>query len=168
MTTSRFIIVEHKAKRAGLHYDLRFRIPSSKDWASFAVPKGVPTEPGKKVTAIKTTIHTEKDALLTGKIEQGYGAGTLKKWDSGSCNIIKYSDRHMVIDFGGSKVKGIYHLISTGVIDKDYNKPTYLLFKGKMVSEGCGMISRIPSRGISSDVEEGQAEDEEENKTVFG
>jgi len=61
--------MKHQAKRAGLHYDLRFKMPNSKDWASFAVPKGIPTTPGKKVLAIKTTTHSEKEALLTGVID---------------------------------------------------------------------------------------------------
>ena len=32
---SKFVIMEHHAKRAGLHYDLRFRMPNSDMWASF-------------------------------------------------------------------------------------------------------------------------------------
>jgi hypothetical protein len=132
MTRSKFVVMEHKANKAGLHFDLRFRMPKSKDWDSYAVRKGIPTQPGKKVLAVKTTIHSEKEALLTGKIESGYGAGVLKKWDDGSCDIIKYSDKHIVIDFKGSKVKGIYHFVNTGVIDKDFNKMNYLLFRGKL------------------------------------
>lgn len=164
MTRSKFIIMKHEAKRAGLHYDLRFKMPNSKDWDSYAVRKGVPTEPGKKVMAVKTTIHSEKEALFTGKIETGYGAGKLSKWDGGSCDIIKYDKKHMTIDFKGSKVKGIYHFISTGVMDKDYSKPTYLLFKGKIVQETTGMISRIPSCGEMVDTEEGPTEEVPEKK----
>ena len=157
---SKFVVIKHEAKKAGLHYDLRFRIPKSKRWTSFAVRKGVPTTVGTKVVAIKTRIHTEEGSLFTGTLEKGYGAGKFTKWDSGSCVILKYSKRHMVIDFKGSKVKGIYHLINTAVINK-YSKnkkdSAYLLFKGKLVSEG-GMISRIPSGGINCEVEEDSSE----------
>jgi len=132
-TQSKFVIMKHEAKKAGLHYDLRFRMPKSKDWASYAVRKGVPTSPGKKVLAVKTTIHNEKEALLTGYIKDGYGAGKLTKWDGGSCVIHKYSDRHITIEFKGSKIKGIYHMISIKTI-KNLNKSTkeYFLFKGKL------------------------------------
>lgn len=158
-TQSKFVVMKHEAKRAGLHYDLRFKLPKSKDWDSYAVPKGVPTASGQKALAIKTTIHSEKEALLTGNIKDGYGAGRLTKWDGGSCTILKYSDRHISIDFKGSKVKGVYHLISTGVMDKDFNKPTYLIFKGKSIKESTGMASKVPTGGIAVDTEEGQTEE---------
>jgi len=154
-TKSQFIVVEHKAKKAGLHFDLRFKMPKSQNWASFAVRKGVPLKPGVRVLAVKTHDHSKKEALMTGKIESGYGAGTLKKWDGGSCTILKYSSANMAIDFKGSKVKGIYYLINTGVMDKSkYKKAQYMLFKGKLTTESSGMISRIPSRGMIDDVEE--------------
>lgn len=133
MTKSQFIVVEHKAKKAGTHFDLRFEIPKSKNWASFAVRKGVPLKPGVRVLAIKTHDHSKKEALFIGTIESGYGAGTLKKWDGGSCTILKYSSANMAIDFKGSKIYGIYYLINTGVMDKSkYKKSQYMLFKGKL------------------------------------
>lgn len=132
VTKSKFIIVEHHAKRAGLHWDLRFRLPNSKNWDSFAVKKGVPTEPGKKVLAVRTTIHSEEQALFLGVIDDGYGAGELKMWDQGECVIEKFSPAHIVIEFKGKKVKGIYHLISTGLANRKYNQKTFMLFKGKL------------------------------------
>jgi DNA ligase D-like protein (predicted 3'-phosphoesterase) len=163
---SKFIIIEHRAKVAGLHFDLRFKKPNSNMWASFAVRKGVPTEPGKKVLAIRTNDHTKEEALLTGKIKEGYGAGKLVKWDSGSCLILKYETHHILLDLKGQKLKGLFHLVSTGVIDKDYKKPTYMLFKGKLVQEsedpgaGVGMISRVPP----CDTEEVEISDEDADK----
>jgi len=130
MTPSEFVIMEHNAKKAGLHYDLRFKMPNSNMWDSYAVRKGVPTEPGKKVLAVKTTLHSRKEALMTGYIEDGYGAGKLTKWDGGKCIIIKYSDSHIAIDFQGSKVKGTYHFIST-VKAGDKDSKSYFLFKSK-------------------------------------
>lgn len=164
MTKSKFVIMEHKANKAGLHFDLRFKMPKSKDWDSFAVRKGVPTLPGKKVLAVRTTVHTEVEALFTGKIEKGYGAGILKRWDDGSCDILKYTEKHIILDLKGKKVKGIYHMLSTGVIDKKFDKKSYMLFKGKVVAEMMGMAGRVPSGGLSVDTEEGQTEDEERTK----
>ena len=132
MSTSKFIITEHSAKKAGKHYDLRFKIPTSKNWASFACRKNIPTKPKVKILAVRTHDHSQKEALFTGKIESGYGSGTLKRWDGGSCNVIKYSTSHISINFKGSKIKGIYHFINTGVIDKDYKGRKYMLFKGKI------------------------------------
>jgi hypothetical protein len=135
-------------------------MPKSNNWMSFAVRKGIPTEPGKKVLAVRTHDHTEKEALFLGTIKSGYGAGTLKKWDSGSCIIHKFSPGHILIEFKGSKVKGFYHLISTGVMNKkDYKSQQYMLFKGKTLNESTGMISRIPSSGECEDTEEGSTEE---------
>lgn len=130
-TPSKFIVVEHKAQRAGLHYDIRFRMPNSKNWASFASRKPLPLEPSKKTMVIRTHDHTEEEALYLGKIESGYGSGVLKKWDDGKCSIEKYSSAHIAVRFNGRKIKGLYHFISTGVIDRKYDSPTYLFFRGK-------------------------------------
>ena len=136
MIRSKFIVVEHDAKKARLHWDLRFKMPKSKIWASFAIRKGIPLKPGLKVLAVRTHDHTEKEALFLGVIDDGYGAGKLKKWDDGQCIIHKYSPSHIAIEFKGRKVKGLYHLINTGVMDrKKYKRQQYMLFKGKIVTE---------------------------------
>ncbi len=154
MTKSKFIVIGHHAKVARFHWDLRFKMPNSKNWASFAIRKGIPEKPGKKVLAIKTNVHSEKEALFAGTIKKGYGAGKLEKWDSGSCILHKYSPSHIAIEFKGRKLKGLYHLISTGVVDRNYKRQTYFLFKGKIVTEWVGMITRIP--GLWADeVEDG-------------
>ena len=136
-TRSKFIIVEHNATKARLHWDLRFIMPNSKLWMSFAVRKGVPTEAGKKVLAVRTHDHTKEEALFLGRIPEGdYGAGVLKKWDDGDCIIHKFSPGHILIEFKGKKIKGFYHLVSTGVINrKEYKSQQYILFKGKTLNE---------------------------------
>lgn len=125
--------MEHDAKRAGKHFDFRFKMPGSSKWMSFAVRKGIPEEKGKKVLAVRTTDHSRKEALLTGYIKDGYGAGKLTKWDGGSCTIEKYKPGKIIsLTCQGKKMKGLYHLVSTKVIEKGGpNKEEYLLFKGK-------------------------------------
>ena len=129
---SKFIIVDHFAKKAGHHQDIRFKKPNGILWDSFAVRKGIPIEAGPKVLAVKTHDHTEKDALFIGEITDGYGTGKLVKFDSGSCIIEKYSNVHMAIRFEGKKIKGLYHFISIKVTKiKDAKLREYFLFKGK-------------------------------------
>jgi len=135
MDKSKFIVVKHEAKRAGLHYDLRFIKPDKSNWMSFAVRKGIPTEVGKKHLASRTHDHSDKEALFLGTIESGYGAGKLTKFDDGSCDILKYSPSHIVINFHGKKIKGTYHLINTGVANRKFNENTFMLFKGKELTE---------------------------------
>jgi bifunctional non-homologous end joining protein LigD len=129
---SRFIVVEHHADKAGLHFDLRFEKPNQKIWISFAVRKGIPTEPGKRHLAVRTHDHTEKEALFLGRIKEGYGKGLLKKWDDGYCIIHKYKPGHMLVEFKGRKIKGFYHFINSGVVSRQkYKSQQYMLFKAK-------------------------------------
>ena len=146
ITKSKFIVVEHHATKARLHWDLRFIMPKSKLWMSFAVRKGVPLEPGKKVLAVRTHDHTKEEALFLGRIPEGeYGAGVLKKWDDGDCVIHKFKPGHILIEFKGKKVKGFYHLISTGVMNrKEYKNQQYMLFKGKTLNEWTGLAYTLP------------------------
>lgn len=130
-----FIIHLHKAKKAGVHYDFRFQNPKDpKNWFSFAVRKGVPTEPGKRVLAVKTRLHSKEEALFIGEIPEGeYGAGHLEVYDKGIAVVERYSPAHIALDLKGKKIKGIYHLINIGVTKNvRYKDNQYLLFKGNI------------------------------------
>lgn len=133
MIQSKFIIHKHEAKRRGLHWDIRFKMPNSKNWASFASNKEPSTNPGERQYITRSNDHSEKEALFTGVIDDGYGAGKLSVWDVGSCVIHKFKNSHMVVEFKGKKVKGKYHIINTGVFGKkkDYKKKVYAFFKAK-------------------------------------
>lgn len=130
-----FILVKHDAKKRGSHFDLRFEMPKSKLWASFATPQSVdkmPPKDNEKINLVRTNNHSREEALFLGKIEEGYGAGTFKKIDSGRCEIIKYTNAHIIVDFKGSKLKGKYHFINTLIFSKDKkNKNIYQFFKSK-------------------------------------
>jgi len=129
-----FVVHKHEALKKGLHYDIRFQIPGDKNWDSFASNHIPPTQPGLKEYIIKTTIHSEEQALFVGEIPKGeYGAGRLSIWDEGSCDIIKYSKSHIVIEFKGKHLNGRYHFISTAVFGKkgDWKKKVYMFFKSK-------------------------------------
>jgi len=129
----KFVVHIHEAKKAGKHFDMRFQKPGDmKNWLSFAVRKGVPTKPGTRVLAIKTHLHSEKEAMTVGEIPKGkYGAGTLKVFDEGTATVEKYSPAHIALTLKGKKLKGLYHLINIGVTrNQKYKANQYLLFKG--------------------------------------
>jgi bifunctional non-homologous end joining protein LigD len=131
----KFILLKHSAYKAGLHHDLRFQVPGRKDWDSYAIRKGPPLKVGEKRMAVKTTYHTEEEAMFVGEIPKGqYGAGTLEIEDQGKCEVMKYKPNHIVINFHGTKLNGIYHFISMASIGKSISEKnkTYLFFKGKM------------------------------------
>jgi len=127
----RFVVHQHKAYKAGLHYDLRLEtIKNGKHilW-SFACRKGIPLKPGEKHLMIMQHDHNIKWLDYEGKYDGdesgGYGAGYLKIWDKGTYKIIKRTKNSMTLEFHGKKLKGIYALIA---ID---NKNSWIILKAR-------------------------------------
>lgn len=109
----RFTLHEHKAKKAGLHYDLRL------EWQgggvrSFAMRYQPPTAPGVKRMAIEQPLHEEWSLDFEGEIEEGYGAGELKKTDSGEYQIVKETPKELILQFKGSMLIDSYVMLNTG------------------------------------------------------
>ena len=132
---SKFVLHKHLAEKRGPHFDLRFQIPNSKNWASFSMNEFPPTEPGKRIYIPRSNDHSEKEANFIGTIPEGsYGAGKITKVDGGNCDVIKYTNAHMVVDFKGKKLNGIYHFVNTANFSRkrNYSKKVYAFFKGKI------------------------------------
>jgi hypothetical protein len=133
---SKFALFEHKAKKAGLHYDLRVTIPDSKNWASFAFRKDPSKiKQGEKFTCVRTHDHTEKEAMFTGVIDAGeYGAGVLKLIEKGTCEIITFKSTRMAVDFRGKKLSGLHHFINVTVFGykSSGSNKMYSFFKGRV------------------------------------
>lgn len=107
---NRFVIQEHHARN--LHWDLRLeRDGVLKSWA---VPKGVPEQPGIKRLAIPTEDHPMEYAAFEGTIPEGeYGAGTVSIWDAGTYTQKRWTDREIEVDFHGKRITGPYAMIKT-------------------------------------------------------
>ncbi len=107
---SRFVVQRHQAKH--LHYDFRLEIDGVlKSWA---VPKGIPLEPGLKRLAVQVEDHPIDYIDFTGQIPEGqYGAGTVEIWDSGGFELAKKGTGHLEFTLHGKKLSGDYVLIHT-------------------------------------------------------
>ncbi len=107
--TFRFVVQEHHARR--LHWDFRLELDGVlKSWA---VPKGVPTEPGVKRLAMQVEDHPLSYFDFEGIIPEGqYGAGTVKIWDKGRYVLTLREPRKFHILLKGRKLEGDYRLIN--------------------------------------------------------
>jgi DNA ligase D-like protein (predicted 3'-phosphoesterase) len=119
----RFALHEHRAKRAGLHYDLRLEWHNGKVM-SFAMRYSPPTASGVKRLALEQPLHEEESLGFEGVIEKGYGAGELKIIDSGEYRSVKEDPKELIIFMRGAKLSGTYVMLNT-------EEHKWLMFKKK-------------------------------------
>jgi hypothetical protein len=119
-----FVIQEHEANRAGLHWDIRFETggdtseyiskrkggttpepmtQTDKVLRSFAIPKHRFPEAGEKLLATPTEDHPWDYRNFEGVIPSGYGAGTVKLVFSDYINVIDFTATKICFEFDGIK-----------------------------------------------------------------
>lgn len=102
--TPMFVIQRHDAST--LHDD--FRLEHEGVLVSWALPKGVPTDPKRNRLAIPTEDHPLEYGSFEGAIPSGeYGAGSVEIWDSGTINIEKWRDDEVIATLHGSAEGGL-------------------------------------------------------------
>jgi len=107
---NRFVVQKHQASH--LHYDLRLEMEGVlKSWA---VPKGVPVEPGVRRLAVQVEDHPVEYIDFAGTIPEGeYGAGTVEIWDKGNFELDQRASNRLEFTLKGEKLSGDYVLIHT-------------------------------------------------------
>ena len=105
-----FMIHKHHARR--LHYDLR--LSRGGVLVSFAVPKGLPEEPGVRHLAVHVEDHPIEYASFEGTIPKGeYGAGEVRIFDEGTYEPLEWTDKKITIRLHGARLQGEYHIVNT-------------------------------------------------------
>lgn len=109
----RFVVHEHHASH--LHWDFRLELDGVlKSWA---VPKGVSTNPADKRLAIQVQDHSLDYGDFEGVIPEGeYGAGRVLIWDEGSYEPIGNMAKGLAagafsFTLSGSKLTGEFSLV---------------------------------------------------------
>jgi bifunctional non-homologous end joining protein LigD len=104
-----FVVQRHDARR--LHYD--FRLERDGALASWAVPRGVPLDPGQQHLAVHVEDHPLEYAGFEGEIPKGqYGAGTVEIWDSGTYELVEEKkDGGLTVRLHGNRLEGTWALV---------------------------------------------------------
>ncbi|MBA3427218.1 MAG: hypothetical protein H0U07_01415, partial [Actinobacteria bacterium] len=104
-----FVVQRHDATR--LHYD--FRLERNGALASWAVPKGVPLEPGTQHLAVHVEDHPLSYGDFEGEIPKGnYGAGTVEIWDRGTYELVEEKrDGGLTVHLHGERLEGLWTLV---------------------------------------------------------
>jgi bifunctional non-homologous end joining protein LigD len=119
----RFVIQEHHATR--LHWDLRLEHDGV--LVSFAIPNGLPEAPKDNRLAVHTEDHPLEYLEFEGEIPKGqYGAGTMRVWDRGTYDVLKWEARKLEVLLHGERVQGRYALFP---IDKDEDPKNWMIHR---------------------------------------
>ncbi|GAA1873642.1 DNA polymerase ligase N-terminal domain-containing protein [Brevibacterium marinum] len=117
------VFVIHRHDATNLHFDFRLEIDGV--LVSWAVPKGPSLDPSTKRLAHRTEDHPYDYADFEGRIEEGYGAGTVIVWDTGTFENATEIDGdevsasqgldngHLVVVLHGQKLAGAFALTQT-------------------------------------------------------
>jgi len=110
-TGNSFVIHKHRATR--LHYDVRLERDGA--LASWAVPRGLPTEPGDKRLAVRTEDHPIEYGSFEGTIPEGhYGAGEVRIFDDGWYEPLEWTDAKVTFRLHGRRYPGLeFHFVKT-------------------------------------------------------
>lgn len=131
----KMLVHEHRAFRAGLHYDLRLEEKGTSNlhsWAMRRLPK-----PGEKVLAILQPTHQAEYAEFQGVIPKGYGAGVVKIDQKGKALIVKSEPGKITFQSKGQ--------LFTLVRPKEADKNWLLLNRTKLAMGGGGGIGAGPN-----------------------
>ncbi|MEK6275288.1 MAG: DNA ligase D [Actinomycetota bacterium] len=133
-----FVVQRHDARR--LHYD--FRLERNGALASWAVPKGVPLDPGQQHLAVHVEDHPLEYATFAGEIPKGqYGAGTVEIWDRGTYELVEEKpDGGLTVRLHGKRLNGTYALVPAHLSGDEKN---WLIIRKK---EDAAPTARKPRR----------------------
>src|SRR5262245_57831758 len=114
-----FVVQRHDARR--LHYDLRLERDGV--LASWAVPNGIPLEPGQRHLAVHVEDHPMEYATFEGEIPKGqYGAGTVEIWDRGTYELVEEKKNGgLTVRLHGKRLDGTWTLVPAHLDGKEQN-----------------------------------------------
>jgi bifunctional non-homologous end joining protein LigD len=144
-----FVVQRHDARR--LHYD--FRLERDGVLASWAVPKGVPLEPGARSLAVHVEDHPLEYAKFHGEIPKGqYGAGSVEIWDEGTYDLLEEKKNgQLTVRLDGKRLHGTWTLVPAHLDGKEQN---WLLIRRRDDADGDEPVSHEYQPMLATPVKE--------------
>ena len=140
----RYVVHRHHATR--LHWDVRLEMRGI--LASWAVTQGPPLEAGKRRLAVHTEDHPLEYLTFHGVIPDGYGAGSMTIWDTGTYDLLKDSPNEYKVHFHGDRLNGEWVLVQT----KQNEGRDWLMIKHGSAEKGHALDARVePMLAITAD-----------------
>jgi bifunctional non-homologous end joining protein LigD len=149
-----FCVQKHLASH--LHYDLR--LEHNGVLLSWAVPKGPSLDPTIKRLAMHVEDHPIEYGDFEGVIPEGYGAGIVMVWDTGTWKPLvadvdaALAKGDLKFELDGYKLKGSWALVRTkGYGDSRGDGRSWLLIKHRDEWSGDLDITTFAPRSVKSD-----------------
>src|SRR5215217_5544428 len=150
---ARFVIQKHAASR--LHYDLRLEHDGV--FLSWAVTRGPSLDPADKRLAVEVEDHPLDYRSFEGKIEAGYGAGTVMLWDEGTWEPAPEVDDpaealakgNLKFILHGQRLRGGWDLVRMKPRPKE-RQPQWLLIKRHDAEERPGEGAQLVEEALTS------------------
>ena len=142
--TRRYVVHRHHATR--LHWDVRLEMRGI--LASWAVPNGPPLEAGKRRLAVHTEDHPIEYLTFQGVIPDGYGAGSMSIWDTGTYELLEEKDNELKLRFKGRRLDGEWVIVQT----KQNEGRDWLMIKHGIPPKNDPLLAKIvPMLSASAD-----------------
>ena len=105
--THRFLIQKHQTEHP--HFDLKLEF--GKSMKSWILPNRIPCEDSAKTIAIEMKERAFNPEVFMSSIDDQYGNGEAKIWDTGLCDIITISNEKIKLDAKGQRFRGRFVFI---------------------------------------------------------
>ena len=136
-----FVIQRHEASH--LHHD--FRLEHDGVLVSWALPKGVPTDPARNHLAVPTEDHPMSYRSFEGTIPKGeYGAGEVSIWDTGTCEFEKWRDDEVIVTLHGERDGGLGGIRKFALFRTSKEPPQWMIHV--MDADAPPQRTKVPAR----------------------
>jgi bifunctional non-homologous end joining protein LigD len=104
--------LRNKSPGAIRRHQVDLRLERDGVYKSWAVPKGLPEQPGVTRLAIEVEDHPHAWGEFKGSIPAGeFGAGQIRIWDAGTYDTLRWTPEHIEVHLHGARLQGVFEIL---------------------------------------------------------